>query len=91
MMKQENMFWTKVKDKVFRGENNKMEISNLPDKVQSICNKNANCTGKNWWTQWKFWHGSTEYNKNNSELKNTKTKMKNTFDCVFHTIKWIAD
>lgn len=35
MMKQENMFWTKVKDKVFRGENNKMEISNLPDKVQS--------------------------------------------------------
>ena len=35
MMKQENMFWTKVKDKVFRGENNKMEISNLPDKAQS--------------------------------------------------------
>ena len=32
MMKQENMFGTKVKDKVLRGKSNEMEISNLPDK-----------------------------------------------------------
>ena len=43
---------------------NTTEINNLPDRVQSISNKNANwIREKNRWTQWEFWQETRKYRK----------------------------